>query len=69
MPAVQVLKSNDPLRRYDAWSFTTDIATVGFLGTISYIAFAAGSPGWMIFGAFVAFCAVTSFIDFLIQFF
>lgn len=69
MPAVQILKKGDPLTRYGAFDLTTDLATVGFLSTISYIAFAAGSPGWMVFGAFMAFAAITSFIDFLIQFF
>lgn len=66
---VQVIPRNSPLYRQDAWDYVTDIASISILGTISYIAFLAGSPGWMIFGAFMAFATITSLVDFLSKFF
>lgn len=49
--------------------FVREMATIGTLGTISYISLMAATPGWMIFGVCAAALAIVQFIDMLVSFF
>lgn len=49
--------------------YVRELATVGTLGTISYISLMAATPGWMIFGVCAAALAIVQFIDMLASFF
>ena len=69
MPFVRTVDPEARLVPISVFDMIHDVATVIALGTIAYISFAAGSPGWMIFGAIVAFGAIGNFIDFLSRLF
>ena len=53
----------------NAFDFIREGATVGVLGTISYIALSASTTGWMIVGVLIGFMAITTFINMMTSFF
>lgn len=64
-------KTRDPIHNPvpTAFDFLLQTLGIGATGTISYIALAAGTTGWMMVGTFFAFAAIIGFINFLFQFF